>query len=317
MKISILDAATLGADLPMDFLYSIGEVVSYETTASKDIQAHIGDSDVVIINKIRLTEENLRNVSSVKLICVAATGYDNIDIEYCRKRGIAVCNVKGYSSHSVALVTVSTVLTLATHLISYNDYVKSGDYSKSGLANCLTPVYHELYGKIWGIVGYGSIGQEVGRIAEAFGCHLLFTKNTPIADKRCVSVESLCREADIITLHTPLTEKTRHLISFDCLSVMKPTAILYNAARGAVVDEAAVARFVEEKKIAAFGTDVYSCEPFGETHPYSRIKALPNVCLTPHMAWGAYEARLRCMEIIAENIRSFYSGGIKNRVDIC
>lgn len=316
MKIAVLDAATLGEDLSIDSLYALGEVVSYETTALDEMEAHIGDSDVVVVNKVRLTEETLRNVSSLKLICIAATGYDNIDVAYCRKRGIAVCNVKGYSSHSVALVTVSAVLALATHLFSYTDYVKSGAYSKSGLANRLTPVYHEVYGKTWGVVGYGAIGQEVGRIAEALGCRLLFAKRTPIADERCVSVEDLCRQSDVITIHTPLTDKTHHRISEECLSLMKPTVILYNAARGAVVDESAVARFVEEQKIAAFGSDVYSVEPFGETHPYSRIASRPNVCLTPHMAWGAYEARMRCLDIIAENIRSFYSGGIKNRVDI-
>lgn len=316
MKITVLDADTLGADLSLEPLRRLGECIVYPSTAQSEVAARISDSDVVVLNKIKLNEENLADAKKLRLICVAATGYDNIDIAYCRSRGIGVCNVEGYSSHSVAMITVSMVLSLFVHLPAYADYVKSGAYTKGGVANRLVPAYHELYGKTWGIVGFGNIGREVGKAAEAFGCRLIVCKRQAVEGYTCVDIDELCREADIISLHTPLTDATRHLINRERLSLMKKNAVLVNVARGAVTDEAAVAEAISEGKIGAFGTDVYSEEPFSETHPFYAIEDMPNVLLTPHMAWGAVEARARCLDEIVSNVQSFYAGGQKGRVDL-
>ncbi len=313
MKIVVLDAATLGADLDLQPLHELGECEVFQATEPRQVGERLQGCHVAVVNKIRLNEENLCHAEDLKLICVAATGYDNIDVAYCTAHGIAVCNVVGYSSHSVAQLTVSLVLSLANHLGEYSGFVTSGEYAKSGVANRLTPVYHELYGKTWGIVGYGNIGREVAGIAGALGCGVLYCRNTP--DGQAVDIDTLCREADIITLHTPLTEQTGQLIDGKRLALMKPQVILVNAARGAVTDEAAVARAIQEGRIGGFGCDVYTAEPFSENHPFYDIMHLPNVLLTPHMAWGAYEARVRCLNEIKENISSFFAGGRKGRVN--
>lgn len=316
MKITVLDTNTLGEDLSMEPLCAIGECTVYESTMPAQVVERISDCDVVVLNKVKLGRDTLCHAKCLRLICVTATGYDNIDVDFCREKGIAVCNVAGYSSHSVALVTVASVLHLATHLGEYAAYTASGAYSVSGAANRLTPVYHELYGKTWGIVGYGNIGREVGAVAKALGCKVLVCKRNPVSDADCVDLDVLCRTADIITVHTPLTAQTRGLIGKTQLAEMKPNVILYNAARGAVLDEAAIAEAVLSGKIGAFGTDVYAEEPFPTTHPFYNIKSLPNVLLTPHMAWGAYEARIRCLNEIVLNIEDFYAGGKRSRVDL-
>lgn len=314
MKITFLDAQTIGEDVSLEPIKALGECEIHKNTNQSDVAKTIGDADVVIVNKLRLNRENLGSAKNLKLICITATGYDNIDVEYCKSNGIAVCNVVGYSSHSVAQVTLAMVLNLATHMAEYTEYVRSGLYTKNGVANRLSPVFHELCGKTWGIVGYGNIGKEVGKAASALGCSLLTYRRTKTDDT--VSLDYLLQNSDIVTVHTPLNDETRSLIGARELALMKSDAILVNTARGAVLDETAVADAVLNKQIGAFGTDVYSPEPFNSGHPMDKIKALPNVCLTPHMAWGAFEARSRCIAEIAENIKSFISGLPRNRVDI-
>jgi len=316
MKIAVLDANTLGADLSLSPLSELGSCKAYPSTAPCEVEERIKDCDVVVLNKINLNASNLSSAKNLKLICVCATGYDNIDVSYCKEHSIAVCNVEGYSSHSVAQTTVGTVLSLATHLNEYRDFVKSGEYTKSGIANRLTPVYNELWGKVWGIVGFGNIGKEVGAIAEAFGCRVIVCKRKQDPKYQCVDIDTLCRASDIITIHTPLNDSTRNLINRERLALMKRNVILVNAARGAVTDEAAVCEAVKGGLIGAFGTDVYSVEPFSENHPFYEIKDFENVFLTPHMAWGAYESRNRCLDEVAKNIKDFYNGGNKGRVDI-
>ncbi len=316
MKITVLDAATLGDDISLDCLRKLGDCDIYNSTDASLVKERIAETNVVILNKVKLNETNLCDAKKLRLICVCATGYDNIDVDYCRGRGIAVCNVEGYSSHSVAQTTVGMVLSLWSHLAEYNNFVTSGKYSKSGVANRLTPVYHEIWGRTWGIVGYGNIGKEVGDVAKALGCRVIVCKRTPLKDVECVDIDTLCREADIITVHTPLSDGTKHLINEDRLSKMKNHAVLVNTARGLVTDETAVAKAVSEGKIGAFGTDVYSLEPLSEESPLYNIKDLNNVMLTPHMAWGAQESRKRCISEVCENIKDFVNGGTKGRVDI-
>ena len=310
MKITVLDSATLGEDLDLSPLSAVGETEVYKNTAPHEVATRIAESDVVVINKIKLNESNLAEAKNLKLICIAATGYDNIDVAYCKTKGIAVCNVVGYSTHSVAQITVATVLSLACHLPEHCETVESGRYTASGVANSLIPVYHELAGKTWGIIGCGNIGRQVAKVAEAFGCRVIASRRSGGA-----TVEEVCRESDVITIHTPLNDSTRGLVSREMIALMKKDVIIANAARGAVTDERAIADAVKEGRIGAFGSDVFSVEPFGEDHPFYEIKDLPNVCLTPHMAWGAYEARARCLDTIIKNIKSYEEGNSLNRVD--
>ncbi len=315
MKIVVLDAATLGADLDMSPLHQVGEVTIYENTAPAEVAGRIADQEVIVSNKIRLNEENLKDAKNLKLICLAATGYDCVDTAYCREKGIGVCNVPGYSTHSVAQLAVTMALALRTHLIPYRNFVHSGAYSRSGVANRLEPVWYELYGKTWGVVGGGNIGQEVAKIAQIMGCKVLMCRRKPDPNFETVDIDTLCRESDIISVHVALTEETRGMIGRKQIELMKPDAVVINVARGAVTDEKALADAIAEDRLGGLGVDVYSVEPFGEDHPFAKILDRSNVCLTPHMAWGASEARNRCIAVVAENIRAFSKGERSNRVE--
>ena len=314
LKIVFLDAGTLGADIDLSMFEKFGTLTVYQSTLQEEFAKNVGDSDVVIINKLKVGRHNLPKCKNVKLVCVTATGYDNIDTEYCRDNGIAVCNVVGYSTQNVAQLTVAMVLSLICHLNEYNRSVADGTYSHGKSANILTPVYHEIFGKTWGIVGYGNIGKQVGKVAEALGCRVIVYKRTPTDDAECVDIDTLCRESDIISVHTPLNDGTRDLISRERIAMMKNDAILINVARGAVTDEEALAEAILEGRLGGLGVDVYSKEPFPETHPFSKIAGRDNVILTPHMAWGSYEARVRCCEEICLNIEAYLRGENRCRV---
>lgn len=316
MKITVLDRAAMGLDLSFDILSDFGEMELYDNTTEDKVKERIATADIVVINKIKMTEEVLRSAKKLKLICIFATGYDNVNINVARELGIAVCNVPAYSTDSVTLFTVSNVLYLYSHLCEYMRHVTSGKYSEEGKPNALTPVYHELRGKNWGIIGFGNIGKSVAKVAEAFGCNVIVNKRTPIENYRCVDIDTLCQESDIITIHCPLNESTRHLINEEKITLMKSGVIIVNEARGAVTDEEAIANAILSGKIAGFGSDVYSVEPFDKKHPFAKITGLDNVCLTPHSAWGAIEARERCLNVICNNIRSYIDGKTLNRVDI-
>lgn len=314
LKIVVLDRDTVGSDIPLTALEQVGEVTVYGLTPPELVAERLTGMDVAVINKIKLNETNLAGNDSLKLICLLATGYDNVDTAYCGERGIAVCNVAGYSTQSVAQLTVTMVLSLISHLPVYQRFIASGEYSRQKMMNRIEPVFHEIAGKTWGIIGFGNIGRQVARVAEALGCRILICKRTPVEGYENVDVDTVCREADIISVHTPLNDETRGLISAERIALMKKDAILINVARGAVADEAALATAILEGRLGGLGVDVYSTEPFPEEHPYSAIAGLDNVCMTPHMAWGAFESRLRCVEEIGQNILSFQNGGRRNRV---
>lgn len=314
MKISVLDKSTLGEDIDLSPIYALGEVAEYDTTTPELVAERIADSDVVIINKIKLNEDNLCNANSLKVICIAATGYDNIDTAYCKSKGIGVCNVPGYSTDSVAQVTLSMALSLTTHIKEYESFVRSGRYSRSGVANRLTPVYHELSSLTWGVVGGGGIGMKVAEIAEAFGCKVMVCRRKQEGKFPVVDIDTLCKECDIISLHIPLSDETQNLINAKRIESMKKNAIVINTARGAVTDEKALCEAIKAGKIGGLGVDVYSVEPFPESHPFTEILNFDNVCFTPHMAWGSFEARNRCVRKIAENIQCFFEGKSNNRI---
>lgn len=315
LNICVLDAATLGEDLDLTPLSAVGQVKTYATTAPEEVAERLVDCDMVLINKIRLGAHNLKWATRLKLICVAATGYDNIDVEYCRAHGIGVANVVGYSTNNVAQLTVAMALSLITHLPTYNRITADGSYTRGGVANCLTPSYHEIAGKTWGVVGYGNIGGAVGRIAEAMGCRVLAYKRTPVPGVSCVDLETLCRESDILSIHLPLNDTTRGILDAEHIAMLKPEAIVINVARGAVTDEAALAEALVDGRIGGLGVDVYSTEPFPESHPFYALRERENICLTPHMAWGSIEARRRCLQEIILNMEAFLRGERRNRLD--
>ena len=316
MKIKILDRASMGMDIPVEDLRRFGELEVYNKPDDENLEKILSDAEAIIINKVKIDEKLLSLAPKLRFINVFATGYDNIDIASARARGIAVCNVPAYSTSSVCEYTVATVLALSTRLNSFNQFVRSGEYTASGVPNRLTPAFNEINGKTWGIIGYGNIGRAVGRVASAFGCKLLVNKRVPMPEVQTVDIDTLCANSDIITVHCPLNEQTRGLINRERLSLMKKTCILVNEARGAVLDSDAVAEAIEKGRISAFGADVYEQEPFGNDHPFNRIKQLDNVLLTPHSAWAAYEARCRCLNIIMDNLTAFIEGKTLNRVDI-
>lgn len=315
MEIVVLDGATLGADIDLSPLNALGNVTVWANTSPEQIALRIEKADVIVNNKVRLTGPVLQEAKELRLICLAATGYDCVDTAYCAAHGIGVCNVPGYSTQSVAQLTVAMVLELVNHLSTYREYVHSGAYSRSGVANALTPVWHELYGKTWGIIGGGNIGHQVAKIAEAFGCRVLVCRRKQDETYETVGLDTLCAEADIISIHVPLTAQTRGMIGKEQIALMKRSAILINVARGAVTDEAALAEAVKAGRIGGLGVDVYSQEPFTEEHPFHSILERPNVCLTPHTAWGAIETRNRCIQMVANNISAFRAGQRLNRVE--
>ena len=314
MKITVLDSATLGNDIDLSLFNDLGEVEIFNVSPRETVADRIKDTDVCIINKVKLDEPVLKDAKKLKLICIAATGYDNIDTAYCQSNGIAVCNVAGYSANSVSQLTLAMVLSASVNLNAFSNSVANGSYSAGNVQNILTPVYHELCGKTWGIIGYGGIGRRVGAAASALGCRVIVNKRTPVDDAECVDLQTLLKESDVITVHVPLTDSTRGMIGETELKLMKDGVFLVNVARGAVLDEAAVANAVISGKLGFFGCDVYSTEPMPVEHPFDKIKEYQNVCLTPHMAWGAYEARVRCINEIKLNIISYINGENRNRI---
>ena len=316
LNIVMLDTSTLGGDISFELFEKFGNVTVYDKTEQDSVGGRISDADVVIVNKVRLNEQNLFGAKRLKLICLTATGYDNVDTEFCGRNKIAVCNVRGYSTESVAQVTLAMALSLLNNLPYYDKYVKDGGYTKSGKQNKVTPVFHEMSRLKWGVVGLGAIGGRVADIAKLLGCQVLAYKRTKSSEYKCVSIERLCEECDIISIHLPLNDGTRKLINKDRISLMKKNAVVINVARGDVADEAALADAIKDGRLGGLGIDVYSHEPMSEDSPYKDIINYDNVIFTPHMAWGAYEARVRCMEEIAENIDAFLRGEKRNRVEI-
>lgn len=315
MNITVFDRASIGTDLDYNALGAYGKVTLFDASTPDQVKERLKGCEVALINKVKMTADVLACADTLRLICIFATGYDNIDVSYCREKGIAVCNVVGYSTESVAQLTVSMALNLCSHLPTYTAAVQSGWYSRQGSPNLLVPVYHELCGKTWGIVGYGNIGKKVADIARAFGCKVLAYKRNPDSEE-CVDLEKLLRESDIISLHTPLNAQSRGMIGKEQIAMMEKTPIVINVARGAVWDEAAIADAIRTGKIGGMGCDVFSTEPFSAEHPFFAVKDEPNVCMTPHMAWASAEARARCLDEICMNIEAFRKGEQRNRVDL-
>lgn len=317
MKIVILERGSVGDDVSVDCLKELGETVIYHNTVAGEVEERVKEADIIIANKAPLNRETLKDASSLKLICEFATGFDNIDLEYCRERGIRVANVVDYSTAAVAQHTFALCFYVLEKLHHYDHYVKSGEYgAQSRFSNFDIP-FTELEGKVWGIVGMGNIGRRVAKIAEAFGCKVIFysaSGNSTCTDYERVDFDTLLQKSDFLSLHCPLSDKTRKLIDLDALRKMKKSAILINVARGPVVDDEALYIALTEGMIAGAGLDVTGTEPMKESNPLSRIMDSNKLIITPHLAWASIEARNRVVEETYKNIKAFYEGVERNVV---
>ena len=279
-----------------------------------DLPAALEDADVVVSNKVVLTEEHLAGARRLKLVCIAATGTNNIDLEAAGRHDIAVCNVSGYATQSVVQQVFTLLLVLTTRFNVYNAAVKRGDWSRSRFFCLLDYPIRELAGRTIGIVGYGHLGKAVAGIAEAFGMQVLLAKRDA-ADQRSdrIALHELLPQVDVLSLHCPLTESNRGLIGADELALMKQDAVLINTARGGLVDEQALIEALQNGRIGGAGLDVLEIEPPPAGYPTTRAD-LPNLLITPHTAWASAESRQRLLDEIALNIQAFKAGHVRNRV---
>lgn len=317
MKIVLLDTATMGSDMEFSCIERLGECVKYENTLSGEVSERIKDADVVVINKVQLGREVLREAKNLKLICVFAIGYNNVDIEYCRENNIRVRNVPGYCVESVCQHTFALLFMLMENMRYYDDFVKNGSYSKSGVANHLGKPFFEIAGKKWGIIGMGAIGRAVADCAAAFGAEVCYCSISGAVRREKyenVDLSTLLTECDIISIHAPLNEKTMHLIGEKELKMMKRTAYIVNVGRGAVIDEKALAEAIDNGIIGGAALDVFTTEPPEATSPIMNVKNKERIVYTPHTAWSSVEARTRCISMTADNIAAFVKGESRNDV---
>lgn len=304
MKIVFLDAVTMG-DVSFEPFERLGDFTSYEMSTPQEARERVKDANVLLINKVLVDKELIDSAPELKLICVAATGVNNIDVEYAASKGIPVRNAVGYSTDSVVQNTFMHILSLVGGAPYFDDSVKSGSYSRSGMFTDPNWNWWELSGKTIGIIGMGNIGMKVAGIAEAFGmkvCYHSTSGTGHCTEYPCLSLEELLKTSDIVSIHAPLNERTLNLIGKEQLSLMKPEAYLVNAGRGAIIVEEDLAEAVDNGVIAGAGIDVFVKEPLPEDHPYLKMRHPERMRFSPHIAWASMEARNRLVEIMAENI---------------
>lgn len=318
MKLVITERDSVGIDIDISCFEEFGEVTSYANTDNViDGKERVKDADIIINNKLPMNEETLADAKNVKLICEFATGFDNVDIEYCKKRGIRVANVRNYCTEAVAQHTFALALYLLENLPHYDQYVKSGTYASQRRFSNFDRPFVELAGKTWGIIGMGGIGHMVARIASAFGCNVIFysaSGRSTCTDYPRVDLDTILAQSDILSVHCPLSDLTRDLIDAAALKKMKKTAILINVARGPVVNNSDLYDALMNDEIAAAGLDVLEHEPLRVTNPLSQIKDSSKLLITPHMAWASTEARTRVVTENYENIKAFLEGRERNLV---
>ena len=305
MKIAFLDAATMG-DVSFEPFEQLGDFTRYENSTPEEARERVRDLDVLLINKVLVDKELIDSAPNLKLICIAATGVNNIDVEYAASKGIPVRNAVGYSTDSVVQTTYMHILSLVGGAPYFDDGVKSGSYSRSGMFTDPNWNWWELAGKTIGIIGMGNIGSKVARIADAFGmkvCYFSTSGTGHCKEYPSLPLEELLAISDIVSIHAPLNERTNRLIGKEQLAMMKPSAYLVNVGRGAIVVEEDLAEAVDNGVIAGAGMDVFVQEPIPEGHPYLRMKHPERMRLTPHIAWASIEARSRLIGIMADNIR--------------
>ena len=308
MKLVFLDTKTIGEDIDLSAYDALGEVVKYGFSTLEEIPERVKDADVLIVNKIAINEQTIGNAKNLKLVCVTATGTNNLDKEYLKKRGIAWRNVAGYSTESVTQHTFALLFYLLEKMRYYDDYVKDEKYINDTVFTHFAEHFNEVNGKTWGIIGLGTIGRRVADIAKAFGARVIYysASGSPAQEGyEQVDFETLLATSDIVSVHAPLNEYTKDLMDREAFAKMKKTAIFLNLGRGPIVVEQDLYEALETGEIAAAGLDVLCEEPMSETNPLAKIKDSKKLIITPHIAWASVEARNRLMQIIVGQIREF------------
>lgn len=310
MKIVFLDAKTIGEDIDLSGFDELGEVVKYGFSTAEEARERSKDADVLVLNKVQINEQTIGAAKHLKLVCVTATGTNNLDKEYLAKQGIEWRNVAGYSTESVAQHTFAMLFYLLEKLPYYDHYVKSEKYVNDVSFTHFAKAFHELSGKTYGIIGLGNIGRRVADIAKAFGCHVIYYstsgRNSQPGYER-VSFDELLERSDIVSIHAPLDENTLGLMNQKAFAKMKSSAILLNVGRGPIINEADLAEALDNRMIAAAGLDVLSVEPMQPENPLRGIKDSERLLITPHIAWAGVEARMRLMDIILNQIKEFFA----------
>lgn len=316
MKIVLLETQRLGEDISLDCLEEFGEVIAYkETNTIKEAVERVKDADIVIVDQFPINEDTIGKAKKLKFVTMTSTGTDFIDFKYTNKAGISVANIKGYSSNSVAQHTFSLLLYLLERMAYFDDYVKSEKYVNDTSNSSFAVKYNELAGKKWGIVGLGKIGLKVASIAAAFGCDVVY--HSPSGNPYCkeyihLEFNDLIETCDVISVHAPLTNKTKDIFGYNEFKRMKKSAYFINVSRGAVVDEAGLAKALSEDLIAGAGLDVLVNEPMTVDCPLKQFKDSKKLVITPHMAWASVESRTRSINEIYLNIKSFINGEDRN-----
>ncbi len=305
MKIVLLDALTFG-ETDLSAFDELGEVTVYQTTSPEQTQERITNADVIVTNKVVINDSNMAKCKNLKLICVAATGTNNIDLECAKENNIEVKNVAEYSTDSVIQHTFSILFYLLGHSKYYDEYVKSGTYSKSELFTDVTKPYFEIKGKKWGMIGLGAIGRGVANLAKAFGAEVYYYSTSgrnSTQEFQRTNLDELLKTCDIISIHAPLNAQTKNLLDYERLLTCRDGAVVLNLGRGGIINEDAMAKIIDEKNIY-FGLDVLEKEPMREDHPFLSVKNKENLYITPHIAWASVEARDKLIASVIENIKT-------------
>lgn len=308
MKLVFLDKKTIGEDMDFSRFSELGEVEAYEYTLPEEAPERVADADIVIVNKVPINEKTIHTAKNLKLVCVTATGTNNLDKDYLADRGIEWRNAAGYSTESVAQHTFAMLFYLLEHLRYYDDYVKEGHYINDVMFTHFTKTFHQLTGKTWGIIGLGAIGRRVAEIARLFGAEIIYysASGAPAQNGyRQVDLNTLLRTSDIVSVHAPLNTYTEGLMDREAFSTMQPHAIFLNLGRGPIVVEKALADALNEGQISAAGLDVLCEEPMSASSPLLEVADKSRLLITPHIGWASVEARTNLMNIVAEHIRNF------------
>ncbi len=317
MKIAIIERDSLGIDVNMSELESLGETVVYASTTVENAAEHIGDADIVIANKLPFNKETLSGAKNLKFIAQTSTGTNNVEFAVTSEMGIKIANVPSYSTDSVAQHTFALLLSLVNKVGHFDEYVKSGTYSRSSCFSCVDMIFPEIAGKTWGIIGMGAIGRKVAQIASAFGCQVITCSASGKKYRmpyRQVDFETLLAESDILSVHAPLNEYTKDLMNYEAFSKMKQSAYFVNVGRGLIVSEEDLARALNENLIRGAALDVFRTEPMKEENPLLHLEYPEKILLTPHVAWATTEARQRCVDEVTENVKAFLRGEERNIV---
>lgn len=324
MRLVAAEIDSVGNDLDYGIMSELGEVTFYKDKITVDnAKDRLQGVEVLCINKSKITEELLDDAPDLKLICEFATGFDNVDIKACSDRGIKVANVAGYSTMSVAQHTFALLFYLMESLKDYDEFVKSGEYASQEHFCMLDIPFHEIDGMTWGIIGMGNIGRKVAQIATAFGAKVIFysasgrtSHNELDKEYEMVSFDELLEKSDVLSLHCPLSDKTRNIINAAAFKKMKKTAYLINVARGPVINENDLYEALINNEIAGAGLDVLSVEPMVKDSPLLKLQDSKKLFITPHMAWASVEARKRCVSEVCLNIKAFQKGDNRNIVNL-